>query len=345
MAGGTLADAKVALTDYFAPRLVRQINRTAMMLNLLAVKPADPGQGQAITWGIKLSGATAAAVADGGAAPTSNFDTRSKASLAYGDYQSQVTETGQAIAAADHSVTPEGMIDLIGGDVEDSGDAIASQINKDWWVQGSTGGSVLPITAFASAVALTGTYGGVDKTANALWRGGALLANGGTPRALTLDLIRQGRRGVRTNGGACDLYVCDLTTFDRYGGLIDPQRRYIDTIRTAKGEIKLDAGYKALEFEGATFIGDKDAPAGTLAGLTTKWCEWRYLPKDQDLAGIMEMVASGQYEENAESFPAGLPVTVLPLARTGDAENFLVVVYPQFVCRRPNQQFQISDIA
>jgi hypothetical protein len=345
MAGGTLADVKVALTDYFAPRLVRQINRTAMMLNLLPVKPADTGQGQAITWGIKTSGAVGQAVADGGAAPTANFDKRLKASLVYGDYQSQVTETGQAIAAADHSVTPGELIDLIGGDVEDSGDAIASQVNKDFWVQNSTGGGVLPITSFASAVALTGTYAGVDKAANPLWQGGALLANGGVPRALTLDLIRQGRRGVRTNGGAVDLYVCDLTTFDRYGALIDPQRRYVDTVRTAKGEVKLDAGYKALEFEGAAFIGDKDAPAGTLVGLTTKWCEWRYLPKDQDLAGIMAQVASGQYEENAESFPAGLPVSVLPLARTADAENFLVVVYPQFVCRRPNQQFMISDIA
>lgn len=345
MAGGTLADVKVALTDYFSPRLVRQINRTAMMLNLLPVKPADPGQGQAITWGIKTSGATAAAVADGGAAPTANFDKRAKATLAYGDYQSQVTETGQAIAAAAHSLTPDDMIDLIAGDIEDAGDAIASQINKDFWVQGTTAGSVLPVTSFASAVALTGTYGGVDKSANPLWQGGALLANGGVPRALTLDLIRQGRRGVRTNGGAVDLYVCDLTTFDRYGGLIDPQRRYVDQVRTSKGIVTLDAGYKALEFEGATFIGDKDAPAGTLIGLTTKWVEWRYLPKDQDLAGIMQQVASGQYEENAEKFPAGLPIAVLPLARTGDAENFLPVVYPQLVIRRPNQQFMISDIA
>jgi hypothetical protein len=345
MAGGTLADVKVALTDYFAPRLVRQINRTALMLALLPIKMADPGQGQAITWGVKTSGAAAAAVADGGPAPTANFDVRKKATLAYGDYQSQITETGQAIAAAAHSATPDDLIDLIAGDIEDSGDEIASKINKDWWAQASTGGGVLPITSGpGAAFTASGTYAGIDKSLVTLWQGN-VLANGGVTRQLTLDLMRQGRRLVRTNGGAVDLWVCDLQTFDRYGALMDPQRHFVDTIRTAKGEIVLDAGYKALEFEGATVIGDKDAPAGTLVGMTSKWCEWRVLPKDQDLAGIMQKVATGVYDENEEKFPAGLPIAVLPLARTADAENFLAVVYPQFVCRRPNQQVVISDIA
>jgi hypothetical protein len=89
--------------------------------------------------------------------------------------------------------------------------------------------------------------------------------------------------------------------------------------------VKLDAGYKALEFEGAAFVGDKDAPAGTLIGMTTRWVEWRILPKDQDLAGIMQKVVTGQYEENAEKFPAGLPIALLPLARTSDQENYLAV--------------------
>jgi len=136
---------------------VRQINRTAMMLALLPIKMADPGQGQAITWAIKTSGATAQAVADGGAAPTAGFDKRVKASLVYGDYQSTVTETGQAIAAAAHSATPDDLIDLISGDIEDAGDAMASQINKDFWVQGSTGGGILPVT---STVELTPAYTG-----------------------------------------------------------------------------------------------------------------------------------------------------------------------------------------
>jgi hypothetical protein len=115
---------------------------------------------------------------------------------------------------------------------------MASQINKDFWVQASTGGGVLPITSFPSAVAATGTYATVVKATDVLFQGN-VFANGGTPRALTLDLIRQARRGVRTNGGAVDLWVCDLVTFDRYGGLIDPQRRYVDTIRTAgRGEAR-----------------------------------------------------------------------------------------------------------
>lgn len=344
MAGGTLNDVKGALTDYFAPRLVRQINRTAMMLNLLAVKLPDPGQGQAITWAIKTSGATAAAVPDDGGTRTPAFDKRVKASLAYGNYQGAVMETGMALAAAAFSASPEDLIDLLAGDVEDSGDQIASQINKDWWVQASTGGGVLPITSNASAVAATGTYAGVVKATDVLFQGN-VFANGSVARPLTLDLIRTARRAVRQNGGAVDLYVCDLTTFDRYGGLIDPQRRYVDQVRTAKGIVTLDAGYKALEFEGAAFVGDKDAPAGTLVGLTTKWCEWRVLPKDPSLLGIMQKVVSGQYEENAEKFPAGLPISILPLARTGDAENYLAVVYPQYVNRRPNQSFILSDIA
>jgi hypothetical protein len=344
VAAGTLADVKGALTDYFAPRLVRQINRTAMMLNLLPIKMPDPGQGQAITWGIKTTGSVAAAVADGGAVPAAGFDKRVKASLVYGDYQAQFGETGQAIAASAHSATPTDLIDLLAGDAEDAGDEIASRINKDFWVQGSTGGGVLPITAFPTAVAASGTYATVNKAVDTLFQGN-VFANGGVPRALTLDLMRTARRAVRQNGGAVDLWVCDLTTFDRYGGLIDPQRRYLDSVRTAKGLVTLDAGYKALEFEGSVFIGDKDAPAGTMIGMTSKWVEWRILPKDQDLFGITQKVVTGQYEENAEKFPAGLPIAFLPLARTADQENFFGVVYPQLVVRRPNQQLLISDIA
>ncbi len=337
MAQGTLADVKGALTDYFAPRLVKQINRAARMLQLFPILPADVGQGQAITWAIKTSGATAAAVADGGAAPAAAFDKRVKASLVYGDYQSQVSETGQALAAAQASLTPEDLIDLFEGDIMDSGDAIASQINKDFWVQASTAGGVLPITAFVTAVAASGTYATVNKAVDTLFQGN-VFANGGVPRDLTLDLIRTARRAARTNGGAIDLWVADLVTFDRYGGLIDPQRRYVDQIRTAAGVVKLDAGYKALEFEGSAFLGDKDAPAGTLAGFTTRWCQWRYLP-DADVADRQERIAQGSEED-----PASLPICLLPLARTADAENMLIKTYPQFVVRRPNQQCLIQDI-
>jgi hypothetical protein len=337
MAGGTLADVKGALTDYFSPKITKQINRTARMLQLFPILPADKGQGQAITWGIKTSGATAAAVADGGAVPAAAFDKRVKASLVYGDYQFQVSETGQALAAAQASLTPEDLIDLFEGDIMDSSDAMASQINKDFWVQASTGGGVLPITAYPSAVAATGTYATINKAVDTLFQGN-VFANGGTPRDLTLDLIRTGRRAVRTNGGAVDLWVCDLVTFDRYGGLIDPQRRYVDEIRTAAGLVRLDAGYKALEFEGAAFLADKDAPAGTLAGFSTRRCEWRYLP-DADVADRQAAIAQGSEED-----PASLPIALLPLARTGDAENMMGKVYPQFVVRRPNQCVIISDL-
>jgi len=344
MAIGAITDISVALTDYFAPRAVRQINREAIMLAVLPVRMADPGQGQAVTWGIKTSGATAAAAADGAVAATPQFDARKKATLAYGDYQSPFSESGQSLAAAYHSMSPENFIDLISNDAEDSINALASAINKDWWVQNAGGGGVIPITSGASAHSNTGTYAGVNKASVTLWQGN-FFANASVPRPLTLDLMRQARRAVRTNGGAVDLWVCDLQTFDRYGALIDPQRRYLDEIRTSKGIVKLDAGFKALEFEGAAIIGDKDAPAGTMVGLTSRVCEWRVLPKDQALAGIMHKVATGLYEENQVRFEAGLPVAILPLARVGDAENFLAVTYPQYVVRRPNQTCWIQDIA
>jgi hypothetical protein len=193
-------------------------------------------------------------------------------------------------------------------------------------------------------VAATGTYATVVKAVDTLFQGN-VFANGGTPRALTLDLMRQARRGVRTNGGAVDLWVCDLTTFDRYGGLIDPQRRYVDTIRTAKGEVKLDAGYKALEFEGAAFIGDKDAPAGTLIGMTTSWVEWRILPKDQDLAASCRRWSPASTRRTPRSSRPDSPSPSCPSPAPATRRTSSAVCYPQLVVRRPNQQLIISDIA
>ena len=334
-----LTDVSGVLTKVFAPLVVRTANRRSLMLRLL---PFRKGSGPSIQWGVELLGAgtSAGPIADGAAAPTASFDARVPATLAWAIYADTVMQTGLAVSAAATTMSPEDLRDLMGRDVENSANKLASQINKDFWVQNGSGG--LPVTAVDSAMAATGLYANIDRggAGNPQWITNVKF-NSGTKRAISLALMRQVRRNIFIAGGETDLIVCDPVTFDYYGALMDPQRRYVDEIRTAKGTVTLDPGWRALEFEGIPVLRDKDCPLGQMQFIDSRYCYWQYLP-DATVPGfpkLAETIAKGDPNE-----PGSLPVAMIALARTGDSTSIMLKTYFQLVVERCNAQGVLGDL-
>lgn len=101
---------------------------------------------------------------------------------------------------------------------------------------------------------LTATVGNIARASYAWWKAN-VIANGGTARALTLDLMQQAFDESEIEGDTDPgLIVTNHAIKRRYAALLISDKRY-----PPGGEITLDGGYSALEFNGVPLVADKDA--------------------------------------------------------------------------------------
>lgn len=102
--------------------------------------------------------------------------------------------------------------------------------------------------------AITDTIGGITRVGNAWWQSN-VLSNSGTVRPLSLDLMQQAFDQSEIEGSSVPgLILTNHACKRRYASLLVADKRY-----PPGGEITLDGGYKALEFNGVPLVADKDA--------------------------------------------------------------------------------------
>lgn len=113
---------------------------------------------------------------------------------------------------------------------------------------------------------LTDTVGNLTRASATYWQGN-IVGNSGTNRPLTLDLMQQawdvadieggddedGVDGRANNKIPLGLILTNHACKRRYAGLLVADKRY-----PAGGEIILDGGYNALDFNGCPLVADKD---------------------------------------------------------------------------------------
>ena len=339
-AHATLSAISNALSQNYEAEIVRQINREASTLRFL---PKIMGEGKNCAWDTELDGAAAATYADGADVADGDFgvDDNLPATLAWGLYRAPFRATGLAIAAAGSSRTPETLRNLFEEKMFGSVSKLGSVINTALFT-GTGSNSILGLLAANGALDSAGTYATIDRAAQTSWQGNKL-ANGGTPRAITIDLLRQVVRNILTkSGGYPDIMVCDPLTFDKIAALYDTNRRWVDTVNTAAGEIKLRGGERGLDFDGIPIMRDKDCTAGNLVAVNTNHVQVRFLPTfpSQTAAG-----ANGTYEiKDDAGRVSGLPARIEMLGKTGDTEKAYAKVYCQLVNKRPNASAWLTDL-
>jgi hypothetical protein len=99
----------------------------------------------------------------------------------------------------------------------------------------------------------------INRTQNPLWKA-KVLANAGTPRALTLPLMQQGQDVPEIQSGRrINLMVGGYGGRDQYLRLLVPNKRFVD--------LKLDGGFQVLEYNGREFLVDVDCPESTIFNL------------------------------------------------------------------------------
>lgn len=100
--------------------------------------------------------------------------------------------------------------------------------------------------------------GNIDRNTagNDFWKG-HVLANGGTPRALTTELMQRAWDDAEDDGGHISLIITSNPVRRKYLSLIESEKRFVNIM-------KLDGGFSALEYNGKPLVTDPDCPSGLI---------------------------------------------------------------------------------
>jgi len=93
--------------------------------------------------------------------------------------------------------------------------------------------------------------GGINRATagNEFWDA-YVLDNAGSPRKLTLDLMQQAMDGAEEEGGRISLIMTSRAVRRKYLSLVKADGRFVN-------EMKLDGGFKALEYDGVPLVVDR----------------------------------------------------------------------------------------
>lgn len=334
------------LADLFYDDLSNAINRAVVLGQILDVKP---GPGKNIQWVAKTGTATpaTAVIGDGDDVTVFNSDTKRPAVLQYGTYHDAFAITGKALAAARAAGNPAELAALLVEELGESVTRLASAIGAHIYTgDGSTDTIAGLLDATNPAIGDIGTYATIARGSVAQWKGNVVDANGDT---LSFELIRDLRRAIYVaSGQKPDLFFCDPLQHETLGLLYGDKRRYVDEIRRNDGtRIKLDGGYQVLEFDGIAVVEDVQCPAGVFGALNTRYVHLSQMFDSPDALNraMGQVQLAGTPEEQYGAGKLKLSARIQPLAITGDAFKFQLILYPQLVVRCPNTCGYIENLS
>lgn len=318
--------ALLTLAQNYRGDIVRQINRRTVLLKTL---PFVVGEGKNCAFAIEADGQVAENYSDGADAANFGSDAEAGATLSWGLYRANFRVTGLALAAARRSRTPMGVQRLWARNLVNASSKLATTINAAMFNGAGTGTLIAGLDVAIGDD--TNTYAGIDRVANSYWR--PTVVDPGALTAPTFALIRDDIRKIyEASGEKPDVAFCKPDVFNKIGSLFDATRRQIQEIQTARGIVKLDAGFGALEIDGCMFVMDKDATANRIYYVNTSHARVEYLPPDEET-----VEATGMTLQTSDGFgmtPLGM--TYEPIAKLGDSKRAQCKTYLQLVVDQPN---------
>ena len=377
MAGESLQTIFNALSQFYDPLLMRQWNRTTMLLgalNATAAKPSEGG-GRNVAFDVEFTGATAQTVSEGSDVASSEFnqDVDEPAYFSWATYRSSFQVTEVEVDAARRSVgTPDALMDLFGTRILSAGAIIASQIENDALT--GTGvdanGNPTLIGIYGGAISATGAYGGLNPATWSEWAGN-LLANGGTNRALTPDLLEQADANIFTASSLpWNMIMTSAGVTRKWSNVFTQgaassagQQSYqVPLVRTndtnayslgrPNGDVMgLQMQQSGLAFKGQPVLRNRLNPSGKLAMLNTDTIKIKYLPRTFRQADIdfMQMMgiegSSGAGAPGASVQATGIPMRIAVLAKTGDSYKITCRVTLAMAVTRRNANAILQDIS
>lgn len=353
-----------ALSQVFQEPLHRQWNRTSVFLNELQAKgDVGDGKGKNVAFDTEFSGNTATTVAEGSDVTAGEYasDINMPAILPWAHYRSsfQISET-EYDAARSSVGTPKALQDLFGERILGAGAKISRAIETDALTGTGVDGSGNPtlVGIYGGALVSSGAYAGINTATFSEWAA-TIIANGGTPRALTVDLLDQGDAQIFIAASeAWDLMMTSAGVQRKYGGFFTsataPMTRFNDNPQDPKYGISPKIGMQgqmALYYKGSQVLRNAVNPSGKLALLNTNHIKIKYLPRvmtpqDAVFAQMMQLAGmSGSTPELGGYVQAtAIPARIAILAKTGDSIKVSVKVTLQMCVTRPNSMALITDL-
>lgn len=347
-----LADILPALSQLFQPVLDRQFNRLSVLAALL---PKANGSGKNVAWDVRFSRTVhAASFTEGSDVAAGEFqtDTTVPATLPWAMYRSAFSMSGLSVAASSGAVgSAVELLDLFRSNLTDAASDLVSQINGGLYLGDGTGTKLVGLLS-GGAIAASGTYANINRATYADWASN-VLANGGTPRALTKALLDQMEETIYTACGQMpDIIICSPATARTYETLFDSISRVFiergdisalkpNVANVGQPVIPANTGYTGLSYKGIPIYRDRDCPTGQLLMLNRQYLAVRPLPSVN--LGNVPM----SREESLSGAPGNdtqITAKIESLAKTGDSDKFQLVAYLQLQLRRPQSCGVIADL-
>ncbi len=329
MAGATLTTLAELIVKLYAGPWVDALHKETFLLVRLGERGnVKTGRGNGIRWPVRYAGnSSASSYGEGDAAAGAGNQAAKEAYLAWKYNRVEIAVSGQALAVGANG----GMVvDPLRFELDNGLLDMRSNINTQLMGDG-TGNSGKDITGLRAAIADTGTYAGLDRASYTWWKA-YVNANGGTPRNLTEELMRDVKKTIlESRGGRVTAIYTGSAQWYKYGDLLRAERRQMDA-RTLTG------GYQALDFEGIPVILVPGYPAGRMDFVDENLLEYHMLPitnENAEIAGLRNVVA----------VPGQPGFGILILGTTSDAVGFWVIHYSQLVCRNPFKMGSLQDLA
>jgi hypothetical protein len=342
MAQEVLSDILAALPEELAPDLYKQWNRLAVTA---AGVEAKPGAGRQAAFDVEFSGSVDADTqAEGSDVAGGEFDSDidEPAVLAWALYRAAFNISSTALSAAmSSSNAPAELRDLFGNRVIGKAARIASKINRDMWTGTGLDGSSNPtIVGYSGgALAATGSYAGLARATYSEWAGN-VLGNGGTPRALTMDLLAQAEEQIYEASGE------DFTSIRTSPGVLRKYEGLFEQTRQEQGAGTYSAGASNFLYKGKPVIRDKDCPAGELVFENRNYVGIQFLPAPgSDKSAVMDQMRAATGQSGSEITAAAIPVQVQSLGKTGNSLKIMVWVECAMCVKKPNSFALVEDIS
>lgn len=358
-----------ALAQIFQPQIEKQWNRVCPLLGLLSASGSmGESRGKNVAFDVEFTGATAGTVAEGSdvAAGEYNSDINVPAIFSYATYRSSFQISEQEVDMARTSIgTADAIMNIFQDRILGCSAQLARAIETDCLT--GTGvdanGNPTIIGIFGGALSASGAYGGLNPATYSEW-GSNVLANGGTLRTLSPDLMAQADGLIYTASsipwncmlssvGVARRYESMFTT-GAFQGTQQSLVRMNDNPNAPVYGMGIpndsQMQWSDLYYKGKRVVRDPVSPANKIAFLNTDLIKVKYLPhvptKNEielfDMLGLVGQTGAGS--STAPLQATSIPVRLVEIAKTGDSHKISMRVTLAMAVTRRNACALVQDI-
>lgn len=356
MATLSLSGRSAVMNLIFRDALAAQYNDKYPTLQLFEV---EPGSNAVCTWPAVFETRTAGgAFAEGADMSSGDYDSNTtlQASQSWAFYRkgARLSGTVQAVVGANGGL-PLNM-NLVESEIKDATKSLFKDLNTHLY-SGNVGASPVQLAGLAAAIdsSTAAPYAGIDGATYTAWKSGeATIAAASLSianiRTYLLNPVRN------AHGLNPDFVLCDEVFYDKVKVLADQSGEVPFMYMNGQRVILRDIGVNAVMVDGVPFVYDRFCTASTAYAITREHIKLVQLPPisglytgDEVLAAqnaavmsgiIAGMEANSLMVSEAEIMQALLAMSrriqpvMEPLAKTGDADNYMIKWYGQIKIKR-----------